>query len=82
MGNGTLERERLRNLQLKQMMKMTAAFVKHKVPFTIENPIQSLLWQTTELKTVLGMDGCESAVFDQCVFRLRPPGSAPGITSL
>ena len=50
MGNDTLERERLGNLQLQQMMKIIAALVKHKVPFTIENPIQSLLWETAELK--------------------------------
>ena len=78
MGNDTLQRERLGNLQLKQMMKIICALVKHKVPFTIENPIQSLLWQTAELKTILGMEGCESAVFDQCVFGLRPPDSVPG----
>ena len=78
MGNDTLQRERLGNLQLKQMMKIICTLVKHKVPFTIENPIQSLLWQTAELKTTLGMEGCESAVFDQCVFGLRPPDSVPG----
>ena len=45
-GDGSLAREVLGNLQLKQTMKPIHVLIELDIPFTVENPMQSLLWKT------------------------------------
>ena len=80
-GDGSLAREVLGHLQLKQMMKLIHVLIELDIPFTVENPIQSLLWKTPQIIKLLSLPNCESATVDQCMYGLRPPDLIPGSNS-
>ena len=73
-GAKILQREIVGNRQLFQLQRLVAALVKADVPFTIENPHDSYIWQTKIMKDIMALEKVEIAKFDQCMFLLRPPG--------
>ena len=56
------------------MQRLVAALLKADIPFTIEHPHDSYIWQTQIMKDIMALDKAEIAQFDPCVFLLRPPG--------
>ncbi len=68
-----LKREITGNLQLEQAWRLIKVLTECHVPWTLENPIDSYIWQTVELRRAQQIPGCEEAVFDQCMYKLRPP---------
>ena len=52
------------NLLLTQMMGLIRMLIAEDIPFTIESPIQSLLWKTDGIKEVLALKHAEDATVD------------------
>jgi len=72
-GEKVLKREITGNLQLEQAWRLIKVLTECHVPWTLENPIDSYIWQTVEMRRAQQIPGCEEAVFDQCMYKLRPP---------
>ena len=57
-GSGSsVERERVGNAQLEQMMRLVSFLLELDIPFTIEIFMQSLLWKTPPILELLSRDG-------------------------
>ncbi len=72
-GDGSKQSENEGNRQVKQLARVVSALIEHKVPFTVENPVDSVLWHTSELQHILSLENVDSVVLDQCMYYLRPP---------
>ena len=53
-------------------------FLRFGIPFTVENPVDSLLWRSAEMQALKLNDNVSDVVLDQCMFSLRPPDWSPG----
>ncbi len=76
-GTGAKLNEIAGNTQVAQMKRLIDVLVKHDVPFTIENPIDSLIWHTAELRAIRSFSNVTEVSCDQCMFKLRPPEWTP-----
>ncbi len=59
------------------MWRLILVFLELHIPFTIENPVDSLLWHSTEMLRLKQVPGIHNVVFDQCMYFLRAPDWQP-----
>ncbi len=71
-GDGTLDREILGNKQLAAAWRLMCVFLELGIPFTIENPAESMVWNSNEMKELARHPQYEAALIDQCMHHLRP----------
>ncbi len=72
-GSGLLARELAGNLQLKQAVRLILVFLELGIPLTLENPYDSVVWKIDAMLQLRGDARVTETVFDQCMFKLRPP---------
>ena len=77
-GSGCLQREIDGNRQLSESWRLMQVFLRLGIPFTVENPVDSLLWRSAEMQALKLNDNVSDVVLDQCMFSLRPPDWSPG----
>ena len=65
--------EALANIQLARMYEMIGAQENRGGLWSIENPLSSFIWSTTELSSLRDSSTTMTSDFAQCVFKLRPP---------
>ena len=76
-GDGSSQKENTGNEQLQQMWRMILVFLELHIPFTIENPVDSLLWHSIEMLRLKQVPGIHNVVLDQCMYFLRAPDWRP-----
>ena len=72
-GDLSLARERLGNQQLIAAEQLIDCLNTHSIPWTLENPHDSFIWLTQQLGNYIATPFCRLALFDQCMYKLRPP---------
>ncbi len=73
LGDGSLARETQGNQQLEQMLRLTSVFLELGIPFTIENPCDSMLWHAETIVALRQDPSVSEVVVDLCMYKLRPP---------
>ena len=73
LGDGSLARETQGNQQLEQMLRLTSVFLELGIPFTIENPCDSMLWHAETIVALRQDPNVSEVVVDLCMYKLRPP---------
>ena len=74
-GDGSLAREVEANEELRQVVELCHLAAKSRVYFSIENPSNSYILYTHEIKQLLKLTNAQVFVFDQCCYGLNFPDS-------
>ena len=53
---------------MRRTYDLAIACILNRVPFVMENPLQSLMWATDELQCLLRLPGVQSHRFDFCQY--------------
>ena len=77
LGTGALERERRGNQLARVSVEACKLLYINECFFSIENPVNSLLWLLPGLRYLSKLPGVHKVVFDQCEFGLCFPDSLP-----
>ena len=72
-GDGILKREVEGNRQLAEAFRLMVVLRELTIPFTLENPHDSFLWYSNEIAELRSWPEWNEVMFDQCMYKLRPP---------
>ena len=73
----TLEREKRANVEAQACAFLCELCIAAETYFSIENPIESCLFEYEPIQGLQELTTCYFVVFDQCMYGLRPPGASP-----
>ena len=76
-GDGSRETEDVGNRQVREGMRFIRVLLELGIPITVENPHDSMIWHSDEMRELEAHSDTNSVVFDQCMYSLRPPDFDP-----
>jgi hypothetical protein len=76
-GDGSRETEDVGNRQVREGMRFIRVLLELGIPITVENPHDSMIWHSDEMRELEAHSDTDSVVFDQCMYSLRPPDFDP-----